>query len=161
LPLPLRLFIQINRRDAKAKADAQKAKAEANKAKADARTARAKAKARAYASSWDAFDGDAEEKTIHSGPRDRLVKALGMLGSVHAGGCFSLGRLGTSTFCGGLCLLARRCGFLLFTFSRLNIPRTLPTNVPQRSGRSAELHISPHVVQSCSVANSSFQESGP
>jgi hypothetical protein len=70
---------------ARARADAQKAKAEANKAKADARTARANAKARAYGSFRGAFDDGTEEKKIHSGRRERLVKALGMLGSDHAG----------------------------------------------------------------------------
>jgi hypothetical protein len=70
---------------ARAKADAQKAKAEAAKAKADARTARAKAKARAYSFFRGAFDDGTEEKKIHSGPRELLVKALGMLGSDQAG----------------------------------------------------------------------------
>jgi hypothetical protein len=31
------------------------------------------------------FWGRREQKTVHSGPRDLLVKALGMLGSEHAG----------------------------------------------------------------------------
>jgi hypothetical protein len=67
---------------ARAKADAQKAKAEADKAKADARAARANAKAKAYSFFRGAFGGD---KKIHSGPRELLVKALGMLGSDQAG----------------------------------------------------------------------------
>jgi colicin import membrane protein len=70
---------------AKAKADAQKAKAEAAKAKADARSARAKAKARADSFSWDESGGETQEKAIRSGPRELLVKALGMLGSDQAG----------------------------------------------------------------------------
>jgi hypothetical protein len=70
---------------ARAKADAQKAKAEAAKAKADARTARAEEKAKAYRFFPGAFGGDTEKKEIHRGPRELLVKALGMLGSDHAG----------------------------------------------------------------------------
>jgi nucleoid-associated protein YgaU len=75
-----------------AKAQAQRAKAEAQKAKADAARARsenAKAQAearRARAESFaNMFGGHREKKTIHSGPRELLVKALGMLGSEHAG----------------------------------------------------------------------------
>jgi hypothetical protein len=67
---------------ARAKADAQKAKSEADKAKADARTARANAKAKAYSFFRDDFGG---HKTIHSRPRELLVKALGMLGSDQVG----------------------------------------------------------------------------
>jgi hypothetical protein len=70
---------------AKAKAEAQKAKADATKAKADARTAKAKAKAHAEDFFRGAFGDSKEKKEIHSGPRERLVKALGMLGSDHAG----------------------------------------------------------------------------
>lgn len=69
---------------AKAKADAQKAKAEAAKAKADARKATAEAKAKAESFFRGAF-GDATKKKVHSGPRELLVKALGMLGSNQAG----------------------------------------------------------------------------
>jgi hypothetical protein len=70
---------------AKAKADAQRAKAEAAKAKADARTARAEEKAKAYNFFGGAFGGSRKKKEIHSGPRELLVKALGMLGSDQAG----------------------------------------------------------------------------
>jgi hypothetical protein len=66
---------------AKAKADAQKAKAEAAKAKAEARRASARLKFDFFR---DAF-GSRKKKTIHSGPRDLLVKALGMLGSDQPG----------------------------------------------------------------------------
>jgi hypothetical protein len=67
---------------AKAKAQAQTAKAAAAKAKADARTARAKDRASFFRS---AFGGSTAKKTIPSGARERLVKALGMLGSDQAG----------------------------------------------------------------------------
>jgi hypothetical protein len=70
---------------ARAKADAQKAKAEAAKAKADAQTARAKEKAKTYSFFRGGFGDYTEKKEIHSGPRELLVKALGMLGSDHAG----------------------------------------------------------------------------
>jgi len=70
---------------AKAKADAQKAKADAAKAKADARTARANEKASADSFFRADFGGHTTKKAIHSGPRDLLVKALGMLGSDEAG----------------------------------------------------------------------------
>src|SRR5450830_1474524 len=70
---------------ARAKADAQKAKAEAAKAKADARTARAKEKAKTYSFFRGGFGNYTEKKVVHSGPRELLVKALGMLGSDHAG----------------------------------------------------------------------------
>ncbi len=70
---------------AKSKADAQKAKAEAAKAKAEARTARGKEKARADRFFRAAFGGARGAKRIHSGPRDLLVKALGMLGSDQVG----------------------------------------------------------------------------
>jgi hypothetical protein len=69
---------------AKAKSEAQRAKADAAKAKAEARTAREKEKARAYGFFRGAF-GDNKAKKVHSGPRELLVKALGMLGSDHAG----------------------------------------------------------------------------
>jgi hypothetical protein len=67
---------------ARAEAEARKAKAEAAKAEADARTAKAKADARR---SHRAFRQASGEKPIHSGPRELLVKALGMLGSDQAG----------------------------------------------------------------------------
>jgi hypothetical protein len=70
---------------AKAKADAQKAKAEAAKAKAEARTARQQEKARAYSFFRAAFGGNTSNKRIPNGARERLVKALGMLGSDHDG----------------------------------------------------------------------------
>ena len=69
---------------AKAKAEAQKAKANAAKAKAEARAAGEKTKARADSFFRAAFGGK-QKKTIHSGPRDLLVKALGMLGSDQVG----------------------------------------------------------------------------
>jgi hypothetical protein len=70
---------------ARAKAEAQKAKAEAAKAKADAEKTKAEEKAKAYRFHRGAFGGNAKKSEIHSGPRDLLVKALGMLGSDHAG----------------------------------------------------------------------------
>jgi hypothetical protein len=70
---------------AKAKAEAQKAKAEAAKAKADATTARAKEKASSDRFFRSAFGVKTAKKKIHSGPRELLVKALGMLGSDHDG----------------------------------------------------------------------------
>ena len=70
---------------AKAKAEAQKAKAEAAKAKADATTARAKEKASSERFFRSAFGVKTAKKKIHSGPRELLVKALGMLGSDHDG----------------------------------------------------------------------------
>jgi len=67
---------------ARAKADAQKAKAEAAKAKADARAA----KARERASFFHGVDGgNTAKKKIRGRPRERLVKALGMLGSDYPG----------------------------------------------------------------------------
>jgi hypothetical protein len=69
----------------KAKADAQKAKAEAAKADAEAQKAKAEEKAKAYRFFRGAFGGNREKQEIHSGPRELLVKALGMLGSDHAG----------------------------------------------------------------------------
>jgi hypothetical protein len=68
-----------------AKADAQKAKAEAAKAKADAQKATAEAKAKAEGFFWGAFGDSREKREVHSGPRELLVKALGMLGSNQAG----------------------------------------------------------------------------
>jgi hypothetical protein len=55
-----------------ARAEAFRAQAEAAKAEAEARTARARSR-------------NPNKQKVHSGPRDLLVKALGMLGSVHAG----------------------------------------------------------------------------
>jgi hypothetical protein len=69
----------------KAKAEAQKAKEDAAKAKADARKARANEKAREHDFFRGVFGGNTEKKVLHSGPRELLVKALGMLGSNHAG----------------------------------------------------------------------------
>jgi hypothetical protein len=69
---------------AQAKADAQKAKAEAAKARTEARTARAKEKANSYSFFQAAFNGTSNKK-IPNGARERLVKALGMLGSDHGG----------------------------------------------------------------------------
>ncbi len=66
----------------RAKAEAQRAKAEAAKAKADAKKAWEQAKAR---SSFRTVFGDKTKKEINSGSRERLVKALGMLGSDQAG----------------------------------------------------------------------------
>jgi hypothetical protein len=91
---------------ARAKADAQKAKAEAAKAKADARTARAKEKARSYSFFRHAFGGTTAKKKIHSGPRELLVKALGMLGSDQAGERASAG----AAFCRIAEMLAPRSG---------------------------------------------------
>jgi hypothetical protein len=66
----------------RAKAEAQKAKAEASKARAEASKARTQARERIH----EAFFGyRREKKKIHSGARDILIKALGMLGSEHAG----------------------------------------------------------------------------
>jgi hypothetical protein len=75
-----------------AKAEAQKAKAEAEKARAEARKARSESvKARSDARRMrdefvsSLFGGRREKKKIHSGPRELLIKALGMLGSDHVG----------------------------------------------------------------------------
>jgi hypothetical protein len=75
-----------------AKAEAAKAKAEAARARAEAARARsehAKARADARRAAQDAFanifDGRRERKILHSGPRELLIKALGMLGSEHDG----------------------------------------------------------------------------
>ena len=71
---------------AKAKADAAKAIADALRAKAEAATARAEAdKAEAEARTARARANNPDKQQIHSEPRDLLVKALGMLGSDHAG----------------------------------------------------------------------------
>jgi chemotaxis protein histidine kinase CheA len=73
---------------AKAKPDAEAKEAEAAKAKADAEAEaeaeRVRANARARFHNRRAFGGDTEKK-IHSGPRELLVKTLGMLGSDNAG----------------------------------------------------------------------------
>lgn len=68
----------------KAKADAAKAKADAAKAKAEARKARTEEQARMHEAFRAAF-GMAENTPLHSGPRELLVKALGMLGSDYPG----------------------------------------------------------------------------
>jgi hypothetical protein len=71
---------------AKAKADAEKVTAEALRAKAEALKARAEAaKAEADARSARARSNNPNRQKVHSGPRDLLVKALGMLGSDHVG----------------------------------------------------------------------------
>jgi hypothetical protein len=64
----------------KAKADAAKAKADAAKAKAEARKAEAEENTRMHEAFYAAFGG-AEKRELHSGARQILVKALGMLGS--------------------------------------------------------------------------------
>ena len=69
---------------AKAKAEAQKAKVEAAKAKAEARKAREREKVAASGFFRGTFRGNTARK-IERGARDRLVKALGTLGSDHAG----------------------------------------------------------------------------
>ncbi len=75
-----------------AKADAAAAKARAQQAKADAATARAdasRARADARKARDDMFSDlmgrNRKKRKIHSGPRELLVKSLGMLGSDHAG----------------------------------------------------------------------------
>jgi hypothetical protein len=70
---------------AKARSEASKAKADAAKAKADTQAAREKAKAKTYDFFRGEVGGNASEKKVHSGPRELLVKALGMLGSDQAG----------------------------------------------------------------------------
>ena len=77
---------------AKAKAEAARARAEAARARAEAARARsenAKARADARRAAQDAFanifDGHRERKILHSGPRELLIKTLGMLGSEHDG----------------------------------------------------------------------------
>ena len=85
---------------AKAKAEASKARAEENKARAEenkvwaeekkTRSDNARARAEANDRFYEAFMGDflderRERKKIRSGPRELLIKALGMLGSEHAG----------------------------------------------------------------------------
>ena len=71
---------------AKAKADAEKATAEARRAKAEALKAQAEAaRAEAEARSARARANNPNRQKVHSGPRELLVKALGMLGSDQAG----------------------------------------------------------------------------
>jgi len=69
----------------KAKAEASQARAEAKKARSENSKARAKARERLHDAFAGIFGGRQETKKIHSGPRDLLIKALGMLGSEHAG----------------------------------------------------------------------------
>jgi flagellar biosynthesis GTPase FlhF len=74
----------------KEKAEAKRAKVQAEKEKAEAKRARAEAEkataeaARAYWAFQSAF-GRREKQKIRSGPRELLIKALGMLGSDHDG----------------------------------------------------------------------------
>jgi hypothetical protein len=72
-----------------AKAEAQKAKAEAARARAEARRVREearRAKQEAFSGMFnDMLGGCREKKKIHSGARELLIKALGMLGSDQAG----------------------------------------------------------------------------
>ena len=69
---------------AKAKADAAKASADARRAKAEALKAQAEAaRAEAEARTARARSNNPNKQPIHSGTRDLLVKALGMLGSDH------------------------------------------------------------------------------
>lgn len=71
---------------AKAKADAAKATAEARRAKAEASKAKAEAvRAEAEARTARARSNNLNKQTVHGGSRALLVKALGMLGSDHAG----------------------------------------------------------------------------
>jgi hypothetical protein len=71
---------------AKAKADAQKATAEARQAKAEAAKAQAEAaREEAEARSARARSNNPNKQKVHSGPRDILVKSLGMLGSDQVG----------------------------------------------------------------------------
>jgi hypothetical protein len=72
---------------AKAKADAQKARADAARAKADATKARADTKRAEHDAFGRMFGGSFGSSTrkIPNGPRELLVKALGMLGSAHDG----------------------------------------------------------------------------
>jgi hypothetical protein len=74
---------------AKAKAEAQRAKVEAAKAEAEAAKAKAEAKAKFNANTHrffrDRFAENASVKEINTRSRELLVKALGMLGSIHAG----------------------------------------------------------------------------
>jgi hypothetical protein len=71
---------------AKAKADAAKATDEARRARAEAFRAQAEAaRAEAEARTARARSNTPNRQKVHSGPRDLLVKALGMLGSDHAG----------------------------------------------------------------------------
>src|SRR5262249_32470679 len=63
----------------------QGARAVAKKARSENSRARAEARARMGDAFAGIFWGRREQKTVHSGPRDLLVKALGMLGSEHAG----------------------------------------------------------------------------
>jgi hypothetical protein len=62
----------------RAKAEAQKAKAEAEISKARVRAEKARARDREQ---HGRFGGHRERKKIDSGPRDHLIRALGMLGS--------------------------------------------------------------------------------
>jgi multidrug efflux pump subunit AcrA (membrane-fusion protein) len=71
-----------------AKAEAQKARADAAKVRAEANKARAEAKRaqqEAFSGMFSGMFGHREKKKIHSGARELLIKALGMLGSEHSG----------------------------------------------------------------------------
>ena len=68
-----------------APAEPVKGEAQAAEAKADDPTAREKAKADAYDYFEGAIGADAEKDALHSGTRELLIKALGMLGSNQAG----------------------------------------------------------------------------
>jgi hypothetical protein len=71
---------------ARAKADAAKATGEARQAKAEALKADAEAaRAEAEARTARARSNNLNKQTVHNGSRALLVKALGMLGSDHAG----------------------------------------------------------------------------
>jgi hypothetical protein len=69
----------------KAKAEASRARAEAKKAKSENSKARAQARERMHDAFAGIFGGRREPTKIHSGARELLIKALGMLGSDHAG----------------------------------------------------------------------------
>jgi flagellar biosynthesis GTPase FlhF len=69
---------------ARSEAEALRAKADAAKAEADARTAKAKAEARRSRRSFRRESRE-QKKPIPSGPRELLVKTLGMLGSDQSG----------------------------------------------------------------------------
>jgi hypothetical protein len=66
---------------ARAKAEAAKARADAARARSEDARARAEARRAAHDAFADIFGGGRERKVLHSGPRELLIKALGMLGS--------------------------------------------------------------------------------
>jgi hypothetical protein len=76
---------QVKAEAQKAKAEASRVRAEAKKARSENAKAQAQARERFHETFSGFFGGHRERKKIHSGPRELLIKALGMLGSEHVG----------------------------------------------------------------------------